>query len=62
MKAKVDSDLCIGCELCVNLCPEVFRMKDGKAVVFASVVPQAAESTCKQAEEECPVDAISVGP
>jgi len=41
MKAKVDPDLCIGCELCVNLCPEVFRMEDGKAVAFTTVVPQA---------------------
>jgi len=62
MKAKVDSDLCIGCELCVNHCPEVFRMEGGKAVVVATVVPEAAETTRKQAEEECPVDAISVGP
>ena len=62
MKAKVDPDLCIGCELCVNLCPEVFRMEDGKAVAFAAVVPQAVETTCKQAEEECPVDAIAVEP
>ena len=58
MKAKVDPELCIGCELCVNLCPEVFRMEDGKAVVFADPVPEAARESCQQAKEQCPVDAV----
>jgi ferredoxin len=26
MKAIVDKDLCIGCGLCVDVCPEVFEM------------------------------------
>ena len=60
MKAKVDPDLCISCELCVNLCPEVFRMEETKAVATVAVVPPAAEATCKQAEDECPVDAIAI--
>jgi ferredoxin len=61
MLAKVDSELCIGCELCVNLCPEVFRMEDGKAVACAAV-PEAAQAACGQAKEQCPVDAISITP
>jgi ferredoxin len=61
MKAKVDPDLCIACELCVSLCPEVFRMEDGKAVAYADPVPPAAEGTCQQAENDCPTDAISIG-
>jgi len=62
MKVKVDPDLCINCELCANLCPEVFRMEGGKAVAYLADVPPAAEATCKQAEDECPVDAIAVAP
>ncbi|MDD5628050.1 MAG: ferredoxin [Elusimicrobia bacterium] len=62
MKAKVDPDLCIGCELCANICPEVFRMEEGKAVVHVPVVPQVAEASCRQAAEDCPADAITVEP
>ncbi len=60
MKAKVDPELCIGCELCVNLCPEVFRMEDGKAVAFTDPTPEAARESCQQAKEQCPVDAVVV--
>ncbi|MGL5315157.1 MAG: ferredoxin, partial [Peptostreptococcaceae bacterium] len=28
MKAFVDRDTCIGCEACVERCPEVFSMDD----------------------------------
>jgi ferredoxin len=28
MKAVVDKDLCTGCGLCEDTCPEVFEMKD----------------------------------
>ncbi|HAM36627.1 MAG TPA: ferredoxin [Elusimicrobia bacterium] len=60
MKAKVDPDLCIGCELCVNLCPEVFRMEDGKAVAFAEPAQPSAQADCRQAAGDCPVNAISM--
>jgi ferredoxin len=29
----VDADLCTGCELCVETCPDVFVMEDDAAVV-----------------------------
>jgi len=58
MKAKIDKDLCIGCGLCVSICPEGFKMEDDKALVYAATVPKEAEDNCKQSTEECPVTAI----
>jgi len=60
MKVTIDADGCIGCGLCVSTCPEVFEMKDDKAVVFVSAVPKDAEANCKKAVEDCPVTVITV--
>ncbi len=60
MKAKVDPDLCTGCELCVETCPEVFEMKDDLAVTKVDEVPTDVEEMCRQAAEECPVEAIII--
>lgn len=61
MEAKVDRDTCIGCELCVSICPEVFEMDDEQiATVIASPVPSSAENDAKEAEDQCPVSAISI--
>jgi len=61
MKAIVDQDLCIGCGLCPDLCPEVFKMgDDDKAKVIVDEVPEDAEDTCRDAAEQCPVEAIQI--
>lgn len=62
MKAYVDQDLCIGCGLCPQICPEVFQMDDDKAVVIVDEVPVAVTSTCSEAGSQCPVEAITVEP
>jgi len=59
VKATVD-DSCIACELCVSTCPEVFEMGDAIAVVKADPVPPAAEASCRDAADACPVDAITI--
>lgn len=60
MKAVVDPDLCTGCELCVDTCPEVFEMDDDIAKVIVDVVPADAEECAQEAAESCPAEAISV--
>ncbi|MBN1296517.1 ferredoxin [bacterium] len=60
MKFKVDADTCIGCELCVEICPDVFAMSDdGIAEVIVKPVPETLRDAALQAEAECPVVAIS---
>ncbi|MGR3318378.1 MAG: ferredoxin [Candidatus Anammoxibacter sp.] len=60
MVAKVDGDACTGCEMCTQTCPEVFEMDGDKSVTKGDAVPEDAEESCKQAAEECPVEAITV--
>mgnify|MGYP001388185633 CR=1 FL=1 len=60
MKASVDKDTCIGCGLCEATCPEVFEMDGEVAVVKVDPVPVAAEESCKEAAESCPVGSITI--
>ena len=60
MIAKVDADACIGCALCEQSCPEVYKMEDDKAIVAVDTIPAEVEGAAKQAAEDCPVDAIVI--
>ncbi len=60
MKVKVDEETCIGCEACVDTCPEVFEIVDDKARVKVNEVPPGAIESCRDAAENCPVEAIQI--
>ena len=60
MKTKVDPDLCTGCELCVETCPDVYEMQDDIAVVKVDVVPEDLEDDVREAAESCPAEAILI--
>ncbi|MDR1774056.1 MAG: ferredoxin [Clostridioides sp.] len=61
MKAVVDPDVCIACGACVGTCSEVFSMSDeGHAEGIEGEIPAELEECAKEAEEGCPVDAITV--
>ncbi len=61
MKAVVDRDLCIGCRLCEDMCPEVFRIgEDGLAYVIEENPEPETYSDIEACVELCPVAAISV--
>mgnify|MGYP002411150168 FL=1 len=62
MKAVVDKNTCIGCGLCPSICPEEFSMDDdGLAVAIDEELDEGIIDSAKEAEESCPVSAISVG-
>jgi ferredoxin len=60
MKAVIDDDVCTGCGLCAETCPEVFDITDDTASVIGDEVPEDAMDTCRQAAEDCPVEAITI--
>jgi ferredoxin len=59
MKASVDES-CTACGLCAETCPEVFELPDDAdtARVIVDVVPPEAEESCREAADNCPVEAI----
>jgi ferredoxin len=60
MKVRVDPDLCTGCGVCIDMCPEVFELQGDVSVVTVDTVPADLEGTAREAAEACPVEAISV--
>jgi len=58
MKVSVDQDVCTGCGLCVNTCPEVFELQGNVAAVKTDVVPEESVDSVKEALQNCPVEAI----
>jgi len=60
MKAVVDQDECTGCGLCEETCPAVFKLGDEMAEVIVDEIPADALDTARQAEADCPVEAIKI--
>lgn len=60
MEASVDRSGCIGCGLCAEICPEVFKLdEEGLAFAFAKVTPEN-EDNAIDARDSCPVSVISI--
>ncbi len=51
---SVDEEKCIGCGVCVQICEEIFEIKDGKAKIKI----QKDTPCIKEAIKSCPVNAI----
>lgn len=57
---SINRDGCIGCGLCVGICPEVFRMADdGLAEVYAKP-DETINDKVNEASKSCPVEVIEI--
>ncbi len=60
MKVKI-KDICTGCGLCLDTCPDILEMwQDDIVHVTVDKVPLKCEELVQQAADECPVEAIIV--
>jgi len=58
-RVVIDADECVGCQSCVELCPDVFGFDESteKAEV---IQPEGGDEDCiQEAIESCPVECIS---
>ncbi len=61
MKPVVKKDVCIGCGLCADICPEVFVLGDDAiAKTIVERVPAETKEKCREAAKNCPVEAIDI--
>ena len=60
MKIKVDKNKCLGCGLCVSLCPAVFELTNSKSQIKGKADLEKHKDCIKEAAENCPVQAIEV--
>jgi ferredoxin len=58
LKPVVDFETRIGCGACVELCPEVFELRDEKSWVINP--DKCNDSNCQEAADICPVEEISI--
>lgn len=59
MKVFVDPGKCIGCTQCASICPEVYAMDGSLAYAIEGAVPEVYIPSALDAEQACPVYAIS---
>lgn len=60
MKPVINQEICIGCGTCEGICPEVFKLTDGKASVNKMDDYTAFKEKIDQAVSSCPVQAITI--
>lgn len=59
MTARVNQS-CIGCGLCMNMCPHVFSMTENNVACARDEIPPEYWDMVQEAAESCPVLAIEV--
>jgi ferredoxin len=57
-KVCIETEECIGCENCVELCPDVFGFDDSAEKAFVLKSEGGSEECIEEAIETCPVECI----
>lgn len=58
-EVKIDQEACIGCETCVELCPEIFAFDPQETKAYV-ITPVGGDQACiEEAVASCPVNCIT---
>ena len=57
-RVYIDEEECIGCGSCVEICPEVFQMKEGEEKAEVIKPEGGPEDLVQEAIDTCPVSCI----
>ena len=57
-KVYIETEECIGCESCVELCPEVFEFDDAERKARVKLPEIGDEECIEEAMASCPVECI----
>ena len=57
-RVYIDEEECIGCGSCVEICPEVFQMKEGEEKSEVIKPEGGPENLIQEAIDTCPVSCI----
>ncbi len=61
LRALADRTACCGYALCVEICPEVYRLDAGNIVeILLDPVPPEFADRVRRSVEECPQSALSI--
>ena len=59
-KPVIDYDECIGCGSCVEVCPEVFELKEDEGKAYVIAEDKCDSCDCEDAANICPTEAITI--
>ncbi len=57
-QVEIDQEECIGCEACVELCPEIFAFDDVEEKAYVIKEQGGDEKCIEEAIASCPVSCI----
>lgn len=58
-RVVIDEDECVGCQSCVELCPDVFGFNESTEKAEVIQAEGGDEACIQEAIESCPVECIS---
>lgn len=59
-KPVIDYDECIGCGSCVEVCPDVFELKEDEGKAYVIAEDKCDVCDCEDAANICPTEAITI--
>jgi ferredoxin len=59
-KITIDKDECIGCQSCVEICPDVFGFDDDEEKAYVLEDFDDTADCAEEAQASCPADCIDI--